>query len=112
MLENSFNVMSQDDVRSIDEPTRITEAKITEFREPALHIAVGTTKAIHFVEKLVELMSTEALALQTSVGKTSLCIAATVGNIEAAAILVNKSRNLLYIRDNFGSLPLSAAENS
>ncbi|KAG5547056.1 hypothetical protein RHGRI_012927 [Rhododendron griersonianum] len=71
---------------------------IKETGDTALHIAVGVGKEnIHFVEKLVELMPAEALALKNMDGNTPLHLAASVGNTKAAAILAGKHPPLLYI---------------
>ncbi|KAF7143232.1 hypothetical protein RHSIM_Rhsim05G0010200 [Rhododendron simsii] len=71
---------------------------IKETMDTALHIAVGVGKEnIHFVEKLVELMPVEALALENMDGNTPLHLAASVGNTKAAAMLVGKHQPLLYI---------------
>ncbi|KAF7112793.1 hypothetical protein RHSIM_RhsimUnG0192800 [Rhododendron simsii] len=80
---------------------------IKETGDTALHIAVGVGKEnIHFVEKLLELMPVEALALTNKVGNTPLHLAATVGNTKAAAMLVGKHPPLLYIGAS-GDLPRS-----
>ncbi|XP_058213516.1 uncharacterized protein LOC131325334 [Rhododendron vialii] len=71
---------------------------IKETGDTALHIAVGVGKEnIHFVEKLVELMPVEALALKNMDGNTPLHLAASIGNTKAAAMLVGKHLPLLYI---------------
>ena len=59
-----------------------------------------------FVEKLVEFMPSEALALRDSDGATALFNAARAGNIKAVKLLVNKNPSLPNIcqRDNFAPL--------
>ena len=84
-------------------------AKITAFSTTALHVAVGTGRAIHFVQNLVHLMPPEALALCDELGNTALNVAALVGNTEAAIILVKKNPALLHIRNNRGWLPVHRA---
>ncbi|KAH9621681.1 hypothetical protein KSS87_012249 [Heliosperma pusillum] len=84
-----------------DEDPEALTAKITIASETALHIAVGTGKAIKFVEKLVREMTTENLALTDLHGETALSIAAAVGNIEAAKILVNKNPDLPNISGKY-----------
>ncbi|KAL0333696.1 UNVERIFIED_CONTAM: hypothetical protein Sangu_1525800 [Sesamum angustifolium] len=80
---------------------RIDRAELT-----ALHIAVGAgRRAIRFVEKLVALMAEDSIAAKDENGSTALAFAATVGNVEAAAILVNRMPSLLYI-PNFVGLRL------
>ncbi|KAE9447477.1 hypothetical protein C3L33_20625, partial [Rhododendron williamsianum] len=85
-------------------------APITPASETALHIAVGTgERAIHFVEKLVELMPVEALTLQENDGDTALHVAATVGNTRAAVVLVQKNPYLPYIHGYLKRLRLHCA---
>ncbi|CBI39909.3 unnamed protein product, partial [Vitis vinifera] len=60
-----------------------------------LHIAVELGEArMGFVEKLVEFVPREALALRDSDGATALFKAARAGNIKAAKLLVNKNPSL------------------
>ncbi|KAA8544475.1 hypothetical protein F0562_022485 [Nyssa sinensis] len=92
-----------------DQDGAAVTAKITVNLDTALYLAVGTGKAIHFVENLVELMPTEALALQNIVGQTALMVAAIVGNTRAAVILVKKNPALLYTKDGKGNLPVHCA---
>ncbi|XP_059635948.1 uncharacterized protein LOC132278152 [Cornus florida] len=84
-------------------------AYITANNETLLHRAVGTGKAIHFVEKLVELMPREALALQNRQNETALSVAARFGNTEAAIILVDKNPALLQMKNNIGLFPVHLA---
>ncbi|KAF7126776.1 hypothetical protein RHSIM_Rhsim11G0103000 [Rhododendron simsii] len=95
--------------RFFDQDQGALTAWVTEFRETSLHIAVGTGKEIQFVEKLVELMPVEALALTDNQGQTALHAAARVGNTKAAEVLVQKHPPLLYIRQNVGWLPIHQA---
>ncbi|KAK9705409.1 hypothetical protein RND81_07G054600 [Saponaria officinalis] len=79
----------------IDENPEAFTTKITIASETALHIAVGTGKdIIPFVEKMVRKMSPEELALTDQNGDTVLFVAAMVGNLDAAKLLVNKNPNL------------------
>ncbi|KAK3022807.1 hypothetical protein RJ639_047056 [Escallonia herrerae] len=84
-------------------------AKITALSMTVLHVVVGTGKAIHFVENLVNLMPSEALALYDDYGNTPLNVAALVGNTEAAVILMRKNPALLYMGNNRGWLPVHRA---
>ncbi|XP_058216517.1 uncharacterized protein LOC131327398 isoform X2 [Rhododendron vialii] len=96
--------------RFFDQDANAITAPITSFSETALHIAVGTgERAIHFMEKLVELMPVEALTLRDSVGYTALHVAAVVGNMRAAVVLVQKNPDLLYIHGYLDLLPLHCA---
>ncbi|KAL0349845.1 UNVERIFIED_CONTAM: hypothetical protein Sradi_4133700 [Sesamum radiatum] len=84
---------------------RIDRGKLT-----ALHIAVGAgRRAIGFVKKLVPLMPKDSIAAKDANGSTALVLAAAVGNIEAAVILVNRMPSLLYIQNKFGEFPLQTA---
>ncbi|KAA8544471.1 hypothetical protein F0562_022489 [Nyssa sinensis] len=95
--------------RFFDRDGSALTAKITSNSYTALHIAIGTGEAIPFVEKLVELMPTEALEIQNNKGNTALVVAACVGNTEAAKILVNKNRRLPYIMNHRCLLPIHYA---
>ncbi|KAH7852672.1 hypothetical protein Vadar_027708 [Vaccinium darrowii] len=81
-------------------------ATISETRDTALHVAVGSLgiECIHFVEKLVDLMPADALAARNSDGCTPLHIAAYVGNTKAAKILVHKHPPLLYINNGYKTI--------
>ncbi|XP_059635949.1 uncharacterized protein LOC132278153 [Cornus florida] len=67
-------------------------------KETLLHRAVGRGKSIIFVEKLIELMPREALALQNGQGETALSVTARSGNTKAAMILVDKNPSLLQMK--------------
>ncbi|KAI3447207.1 hypothetical protein Pfo_003872 [Paulownia fortunei] len=84
-------------------------ASINLIKATALHIAVGTGKAIHFVEKLVAAMPDESVAVMDDIGGTALSIAAAVGNMAGATVLINRMPNLLYIPNNFSNFPVQIA---
>lgn len=86
----------------IDHDPEALTKKITSALETALHIAVGTGKEIIFVENLVRRMSPEELALTDQNGETALAVAAMVGNIEAAQLLVNRNSDLPNIASESG----------
>ncbi|XP_073277843.1 uncharacterized protein [Primulina huaijiensis] len=91
------------------DPDAIT-AKITKVSETALHVAVGSGKAIDFVKELLELIPTEALVtLRDQIGQTALHSAAIFGNVEAAKLLVSKDPALPNTPCNSSFLPLHAA---
>lgn len=91
------------------DPDAVT-AKITKVSETALHVAVGSGKAIHFVKELLELIPTEALTtLRDQVGQTALHNAAIFGNVEAAKLLVSKDPALPNTPCNSSFLPIHAA---
>ncbi|KAL0333703.1 UNVERIFIED_CONTAM: hypothetical protein Sangu_1526500 [Sesamum angustifolium] len=89
-------------------PSGLTKS-INVYSSTALHIAVGTGKAIHFVEKMVAAMPPESLAATDDIGNTALSIAAAVGNIAAATILVSKKPDLLYIPNKYDEFPVQVA---
>ncbi|XP_057768184.1 ankyrin repeat-containing protein At5g02620-like isoform X2 [Salvia miltiorrhiza] len=90
----------------------LSSSIISSESETVLHVAVLTGKANDLVQKLVEMMPVEALALKDSVGETALHNAATVGNTEAARALVKKNPDLLHMLSNSNRLPvLEAAIN-
>ncbi|KZV26444.1 ankyrin repeat-containing protein-like [Dorcoceras hygrometricum] len=91
------------------DPDAIT-AKITKVSGTALHVAVGSGKAIDFVKELLELIPTEGLAtLRDQVGQTVLHYAAIFGNVEAAKLLVSKDPALPNTPCNSYFLPIHAA---
>ncbi|KAI3861956.1 hypothetical protein MKW98_018239 [Papaver atlanticum] len=87
----------------------MTTAEITSESETALHIAADHTKW-EFVENLVQLMPSEALALKDSkYGFTALHTAAMEGNTRVAKLMVTTNGALTQIRDNYGRVPLHTA---
>ncbi|XP_059634704.1 uncharacterized protein LOC132277027 isoform X2 [Cornus florida] len=99
----------EDARRFFDQDPDAVTAKITRTSETVLHIAVGTTKAIHFVEKLLELIPREAVtSLRNEMGDTALHYAATLGNVEAAKLLVAHNPDLTNTW-NGSLLPLHVA---
>ncbi|KAL6315199.1 hypothetical protein AAG906_037431 [Vitis piasezkii] len=96
----SASKLLKDDPRSFSAPIGTDDSRM-------LHIAVELGEArMGFVEKLVEFMPSEALALRDSDGATALFNAARAGNIKAVKLLVNKNPSLPNIcqRDNFAPL--------
>ncbi|KAK6126729.1 hypothetical protein DH2020_039528 [Rehmannia glutinosa] len=91
-----------------DDPNAMI-ASINPYKATTLHAAIATGKAIHFVENLVTAMPLESLAATNYIGETALSVAAAVGNIEAATILINRVPNLLYVPNNFGNFPVQIA---
>ncbi|KAI3511021.1 hypothetical protein L1887_18162 [Cichorium endivia] len=76
----------------------------------AFHIAVGTTKKGEVIKKLMDLTPPNTpFDVRNLDGSTLLHIASIVGNTEAAKILVEKNRDILYIKDNQGQTPLAIA---
>ncbi|KZV43899.1 hypothetical protein F511_37875 [Dorcoceras hygrometricum] len=85
------------------------KARISKISETVLHIAVGRSEAIRFVEKLVELMPTEALSLVSKFRETALHYTAKYGNVEAAKLLVGRDPELPHMRNDTNFLPLHLA---
>ncbi|XP_051149138.1 protein ACCELERATED CELL DEATH 6-like isoform X2 [Andrographis paniculata] len=75
----------------------------------AIEAAVGTGKDINFVKKLLEWIPDNCVAIKNDKGSTGLHIAASVGNREAAAVLVERMPALCYIPDKFGDFPVQNA---
>ncbi|MBA0869236.1 hypothetical protein Goshw_025382 [Gossypium schwendimanii] len=75
----------------------------------ALHVAVGARKANEFVEKLVERMSLEEVAMVNGSGATTLSIAAAIGNTDVVKLLVCKNPDLPNIRGMDGGFPIHRA---
>ncbi|XP_038886803.1 ankyrin repeat-containing protein ITN1-like, partial [Benincasa hispida] len=86
-------------------------SRITLLSETALHVAVGTGNNLDFVEKLVELMCERSLPLKLkdSYGNTALAVAAIVGNVKAAKILVGKNKKLPLVKNKVNYSPLLLA---
>ncbi|CAH1449151.1 unnamed protein product [Lactuca virosa] len=99
-------------VKEILRKRRVTVTdKITNNGNTALHIAVGTSKMPEFLEKLLERIpeNTQLMDVKNSDGSTLLHVAAIIGNIEAADILVARNPDLLLAKDNEGQTPLALA---
>ncbi|CAL5349091.1 unnamed protein product [Camellia sinensis] len=93
------------------DPDALT-AHFTYIKETALHVAIKSGRSIEFVEKLVDLVPPEALALRTIYGETALYCAAKHGNTKAAVILVEKHPTSLYIGNHENWLPLRTAASN
>lgn len=89
------------------------EARIAPNFDTALHVAVGTGKAIPYLQELVNYMSPDSLELKNdSSGSTALNVAALRGNLAAAKILVGRRNELLYMPDTWGVFPIVKAAMS
>lgn len=84
------------------------QAKITKGGETTLHIAAAA-KHVEVVKKLVDIMSSDSLALTNKVGNTALCFAAVSGVVEIAKVMVEKNNELPNIRGSQGMTPLYMA---
>nr|XP_011459318.1 PREDICTED: ankyrin repeat-containing protein At5g02620-like isoform X1 [Fragaria vesca subsp. vesca] len=90
-----------------NDPEFLTSS-ITRGGDTVLHIAAGA-RHVHFVEKLVEMMDEQDLALEDMEGNTAFSIAAAAGSIEIAQIMMKKNRYLPTIRGGEGMTPLYMA---
>ncbi|CAK7339102.1 unnamed protein product [Dovyalis caffra] len=90
-------------------PQAINE-KISSYNWTALHMATRAGK-VEIVGNLVELMSTQALAIQDSNGNTALHLAAVAGITKMSRYMVEKNEETrsLAIVNNKGYLPLTMA---
>ncbi|CAA0810962.1 Ankyrin repeat family protein [Striga hermonthica] len=93
----------------IDRDPHATTARIAFTLETSLHIAVGTGKALHFVQNLVDIMPDDLLGVKDELGYTALHVASLTGNTAAAKILVDRRPDLLCVPDNTGSFPVHLA---
>ncbi|CAM8914850.1 unnamed protein product [Rhodiola kirilowii] len=86
-------------------------AKIRRDSETALHVAVGCGPiTIKFVEEFLNILTTSDLELTNMDGHTALGIAAKVGNLEAARLLVLKNPNLPNISsEGYTGFPIHCA---
>ncbi|MFS7965425.1 putative ankyrin repeat-containing domain-containing protein [Helianthus anomalus] len=85
---------------------------ITENEETLLHVAASAerTKAVvEFVKNLVTLMGNADLELQNKNWDTALSLAAQVGNIDTAMVLVKKNPTLTEIPNKSKVMPLYMA---
>ncbi|KAJ9672655.1 hypothetical protein PVL29_026038 [Vitis rotundifolia] len=99
----SASKLLKDDPQSFFAPIGTDDSRM-------LHIAVELGEArMGFVEKLVEFMPSEALALRDSDGATALFNAARAGNIKAVKLLVNKNPSLPNICQKDDLAPLQTA---
>ncbi|KAF5942846.1 hypothetical protein HYC85_020488, partial [Camellia sinensis] len=97
--------------RFFDQDPDALTAHFTYIKETALHVAIKSGRSIEFVEKLVDLVPPEALALRTIYGETALYCAAKHGNTEVAVILVEKHPTS-YIGNHENWLPLHTAASN
>ncbi|KAI3860962.1 hypothetical protein MKW92_028167 [Papaver armeniacum] len=81
---------------------------ITSELETALHVAVKYEEW-DFVKEAVKFFPRDVLEIKEKSGFTALHMAASLGNVEAAKLLINKNHKLIEIRDNEGNIPLETA---
>ncbi|KAK2995487.1 hypothetical protein RJ640_016843 [Escallonia rubra] len=93
----------------IEKEPDAVRAIVTALKETALMVAVRAKKRNAFVKKLLEKMLLPDVALTELTGSTALHIAAVVGNIEAARLLVEKDPELPKVRNVFKALPIHGA---
>ncbi|KAF7138248.1 hypothetical protein RHSIM_Rhsim07G0243100 [Rhododendron simsii] len=90
----------------IEKEPEAVRARITPDSETALIVAVRVARRNSFVEKLVEKMSREDLAIGDDTGRTALHRAAGSSNFAAAKLLVMKNPCLVYLETHFKNTPL------
>ncbi|KAJ0017386.1 hypothetical protein Pint_11983 [Pistacia integerrima] len=99
-----YKAILEGDLKSVqqlcDGDKNAFEARITVNLDTALHVAVGTGKANHIVEYLLNQMSMHQLSLKNKEGNTVLSIAAIVGNVQAARMIMMKDENQTLIQDS------------
>ncbi|KAK3023653.1 hypothetical protein RJ639_043179 [Escallonia herrerae] len=96
---NNFIEKEPDSVRAI----------ITGYLETALMVAVRSGQRKHFLKKLLQLMLPADLTVADRLGITALHIAAGVGNVEVAKLLVQKNPDTPDVPDIGKSKPLLIA---
>ncbi|KAH6828539.1 hypothetical protein C2S53_013787 [Perilla frutescens var. hirtella] len=90
----------------LEQNHELSKARVAPTLNTAVHIAVGTGKAIPYLENLINTISKDALVLKNNHGQTALHVAARIGNLAAARILVHKLPALLHEPDTWGVLPI------
>ncbi|GER29004.1 ankyrin repeat-containing protein [Striga asiatica] len=90
------------------EPTAIT-SRLTPFAETPLLVAVKARQGLPFLRKLLGFMPPEALALTDYFGNTALHAVAVLGDTRAAALFVEKNRDLPNVWNVDGCLPIHLA---
>jgi ankyrin repeat protein len=83
-------------------------AKITVLGNTALHLAVEAGHE-RIVEKLVDVMSVEHLAIPTNDGNIALVLAINAGNYRMASCMLRKNNNLVSIKDSNSDIPANKA---
>ncbi|XP_059665947.1 uncharacterized protein LOC132311840 isoform X1 [Cornus florida] len=85
-------------------------ADITGQGETILMVAIRSQKRNHFVKNLLDFMSSdEDLTVTNHKCQTSLHLAVSSDNLEAAKLLVAKDQSLPNVKDDYGNLPLQLA---
>ncbi|KAJ0017175.1 hypothetical protein Pint_11952 [Pistacia integerrima] len=94
-----------------DKDENALEARITVNLDTALHVAVGTGKANHIVEYLLNKMSMDQVSLKNKEGNTVLSVAAIVSNVRAASMILikDKDQSLIHNLNNSKRIPLVEA---
>ncbi|KAJ0016994.1 hypothetical protein Pint_12066 [Pistacia integerrima] len=83
------------------------EARITVNLDTTLYVAAGRGMGNHIVEYLLNKTSRDQVALQNSDSNTALSVAAIIGNIRAADLLMKKNVNLNRVANNRGWINLA-----
>lgn len=83
--------------------------RITANMDTALHVAVGTGRTNNMVKYLLTKMSRQQAVIGNNDGNTALSVAAIVGNVEAAQMLVKKYGDLCGLGNHCGWIPLILA---
>lgn len=92
----------------IDEEPSIVRANIAQGSYTALHVAAGAGH-VRFVEKLMGRMELNDLRLLDERGNTAFCVAAAVGNVKIAKIMMRRDPGLPKQRGFEGHTPLYIA---
>ncbi|KAK4391869.1 hypothetical protein Sango_1964700 [Sesamum angolense] len=95
--------------RIFDNDPEAMTASIDLMEATALHTAIRAGKPIHFVEKFIAAMPDDSLGVKDVIEDTALSVAAAVGNIAAATILVERMPDLLYVPNFVGNFPVQIA---
>ena len=97
----------------LQQQPNLATALIDIYGTNVLHVAAGANSSAYFIKQLVvNYMTPDDLALQTTMGSTALMYIAQSGeNVEAAKSMIEKNPSLPLIRDFTTDIPVGRAAN-
>ncbi|KAJ9550900.1 hypothetical protein OSB04_014945 [Centaurea solstitialis] len=102
--------------RTLEKHEGAIKDEINSNKDTIIHLAVARFASYNFIKSLLDFIKDgevkEVLEKQNVDGSTALHVAASVGNIYAARLLVGKHHELLRILDNEGKDPMYIASSN